>query len=123
MNIKWVKDGNLRKDLQKFCISPKSLDELSSILCKHGVDLSQWSVGQAKGLLDLYEEIKLKESELFLLPKNKLRRFVRVAFVDIFYYSEDKKYKLVENYRLFADGRKRFAQLSRFSLFIHFWKV
>lgn len=80
--------------------------ELQDLLLMNKIPLSEWGIGEAKTISDLYSEIRHGESVLAVENK-KLIREVGIVKIDIFYKDATGSYKLAEDYQEFYDGRRR----------------
>lgn len=90
------------------------LDEKSAVVAlkvqleSAGINTDFWGTGKAKTISHLQKEIKTGKSSLIISGNGEILRKVEVAKVDLFFNSPDgKKYKLIEEKRLYKDGRER----------------
>ncbi|MDX9970364.1 MAG: hypothetical protein RBS56_00450 [Candidatus Gracilibacteria bacterium] len=95
------------------------LDEKSPVAAlKHqlksaGINTDSWGIGKAKSLEDLHKEIENGKSSLIISANGEILRKVEVAKIDLFFNSPDgKKYKLIEDKRVYPDGREKFRDTS-----------
>ncbi len=81
--------------------------ELKEVLLEHKVPVHTWGKGDAKGLGDLYSEVRHGETKLTVDKNGKLVREVGIVKIDIYHKQQNVLYRLVEDYQIFSDGRKR----------------
>ncbi len=73
-----------------------------------GINTSAWGSGKSKSIEELQEEINSGKSSLIISGNGEILRKVEVAKVDLFFNTpEGKRLKLIEEKRVFSDGREK----------------
>ncbi len=90
-----------------------SVEALRHQLESAGVDTENWGQNKSKSIEDLKKEIENGETELILSQNGEILRKTRVARVNIFFQNDEgETLKLIEERRLYANGREKFRDKS-----------
>lgn len=87
-------------------IIPKTMDELSELLKKYGLNPELFGQGTAKPLGSLFEEIQTGEAQLEIENGGLIRK-IELLLIGIVYRYGVKNLRLREDRQVFNDGRKR----------------
>lgn len=105
-NIVYHFDMIEQKDFPKQIVNIENIEELRDILVENGVRVEDFGKSGAKKLEDLFRELQNKETEI-VKEGDKIFRKISALSISVKHESGGKKYVLVEEKQIFADGRER----------------